>query len=145
MADKYGVNYTKANISNPRIIVPKATYDCKVKASYDKYVLSAALATGDVLFLGKIPSGARVVEVMLRSTDLGGTDSVLKVGVVGSDALFISNTDVSGQAIKVLSDTASAGILADGATAERDVIVTHTGTCVATTGTIEVLVKYMLD
>lgn len=145
MATVYGKNKTKT-LANPAVIVDQANFDCKIRGSYDSYDLGGAiLADGVIIELCTIPKGARVVDVLMRSTDLGGTTSTLKCGITGSDACFIAATDVSGQAIAVNPAAGAAGILGSVLAAEAQVIVTHAGTCVATTGKVEVLVSYILD
>ena len=144
MANLYGANYTKAYISNPPVIVDQANFDCKVKCSYDSYSNTAAIADGSIIYLQKLPKGARVIDVILHSTDQGGTAQSLACGFSDDADAFIAAADNSGQAVKAFADAAAAGVgvvLSE----EKQVIVTATGLGVATSGKIEVFVEYMLD
>lgn len=72
MADIYGANYTKAYINNPAEQANMGEYGGVKKVLFDKV---AAGAGADVLSIGKLPKGARVLSV----NNVGGNNPVCNV------------------------------------------------------------------
>ena len=87
MANLYGENYTKSNVDVPFTIVDHAEINGRVMSAYDEITLAADLANGDVIYLSKIPAGARVKRVSIVSPDLG-TTGALNIGVTGDATAF---------------------------------------------------------
>jgi len=73
MAAVKGVNRTKADLPIGSSILGQSTSDAKICAIYDEYE-AAALATASTIAMGTpLPVGARVLNVILYSDDMGST------------------------------------------------------------------------
>jgi hypothetical protein len=150
----YGVNYTKAFISNPTSPVPQGESGGKVKCLYDSYTLpSAVIDDADVVNLGGmvLPAGARVVDATIKCASLGTTGKLIlgyaANGVDAADAdAFINGTsaDAGGQAILAKPAAGDAGIFKK-FTANTQVTLGCTEISTNTTVKIEVAVFYVLD
>jgi hypothetical protein len=122
---------------------------------YDKYVLSDTFGASDIITFGRLPSGAKVVDVHVRCPDMGGTGN-FKIGhtasadgaqAVVNDA-YGTAVDWSGQALSYsLSNTTGFSATGDfeKLAGEVDVIITCNGVTATTSGTIHVAVFYVLD
>jgi len=115
---------------------------------YASYSLTAALALNDVIDMFKVPAGARITGVTLKTSDLdtGGSPAiVLDVGDSGDTDRLIDGATV-GQA----GGTSSALVSSTGQfyqyTAETmiSVLVQAAPATGATTGTVELSVTYIL-
>ena len=60
MADVFGSNYTKEYISSPKQFADIGEYNGKVRCMFDSF---SGAAGGDVVYFGKLPAGARVIDV----------------------------------------------------------------------------------
>lgn len=60
MANIYGSNYTKEYINSPKEFADIGEYNGKVRCMFDSF---SGAAGGDVLYFGKLPIGARVIDV----------------------------------------------------------------------------------
>ena len=103
------------------------------------------LGTTSIVQLGTLPAGAVVLRAYVVITQVfnWGTNNLLKVGIVGSDASILSS--VSLLALGVISaTTALTAATSTTPTVDTQVIVTSlaTGTQ-ATTGTAIVVVEYL--
>jgi hypothetical protein len=106
MANYYGSNASlRLNQSVPALAPGKEVGGMK-HVILDKYVLSAVFAANDLIYVGKLPKGAKVLEVKVIAPDMGGTGT-MDVGYLASadgdevadDNAFGSAVDISGQAI----------------------------------------------
>jgi len=138
------LNTTTANGNQPRT----AGSAGNTKTMYASYSLTAALALNDVIDMFKVPAGARITGVTLKTSDLdtGGSPAiVLDVGDSGDTDRLIDGATV-GQA----GGTSSALVSSTGQfyqyTAETmiSVLVQAAPATGATTGTVELSVTYIL-
>lgn len=60
MANIYGSNYNKEFIASPKQFAEVGEYNGKVRCMFDSF---SGAAGGDVLYFGKLPAGARVIDV----------------------------------------------------------------------------------
>lgn len=155
MATKYGVNATLISNTNPPASAGVGEQGGRVRVMYDKYSLTADLASTDVIKMGGLlPIGARVLEVMLKYADLDASGGTLDVGWqasadgVESQTLegFISNADCTSADVILASQNQAApsGIFKKFA-APVQVVVTVDGDTDATSGDIELAVMYVID
>jgi hypothetical protein len=136
MANLYGVNYTKSDIDVPVEIIPHAEVNGKVESAYDEYTFAAEFTNGDVLYMSKIPAGARVKRVSVVCPSLGTTGSC-DVGVVGDVTAFKANLALNGGAV------AFEGPSLEKFTSESQLILTCDATTDAATGLkIQVSVEF---
>jgi len=73
MAAVKGVNRTKADLPIGSSILGQATSDAKVCMIYDTYEASALENASTIAMGTKLPVGARVINVILYSDDMGST------------------------------------------------------------------------
>lgn len=153
MATFYGSNATLRDNTVPSKKIAGMDNGGRIRSMYDSFSLSAALSTGDVINMMKIPAGARVLEVILSSPDLdSSTAATLSAGwtatsVDSAQATgFINTVDVH-TAAKVARMTDVAGALGlykqFGAETQVQVQVTAAGN--ATSGTIQCELIYSLE
>lgn len=160
MATFYGVEATKRANSQPVSLQAQGTNDGRVKVCYDQFTLTAALAQNDVILLGLLPAGARVLDVALKfSASLDASGGTLDCGWNANlvDAIdidgFLDAVDVttSGGGVFLMSDDKPQrpGIHkkfdALGGPTQVRVSCPHAGGLDATTGTISVAVTYVID
>jgi len=153
MASLYGVNHAKAFVNTvDDVKVDVSAYHGKVRQIYDEIDLSAVLAIGDKVYLGKLPKGAKVVEAILAFPDLG-TAGVLDLGYEKLDSslssdqdAFLASVDVASAADTVkMSDQSNMvgfGLEMDG---EAYIVLKATTATTATSGKIKCVVEYVLD
>lgn len=154
MANLYGVNATNAYLDVPSEKVAVGEYAGRMRVAYDQYTLTAAFTTSDVLFLQKIPKGARVYNVVISTPDMGnsstwnvgwgasvdGVESAVSNGfyatlAVGAGAATISSIEEVASAAGLMKQFASE--------VQLQIVPAVSGT--ATSGTIQVAVFYVLD
>jgi hypothetical protein len=152
MTTKYAASYKKAFVDVPAVQVCGAK--AKVHCLNDQYVMpTLALANDDIIKIGVLPAGARVVEAIIEMPTGGGT-GVVNLGWAASDDAvesadengFIDGCDCSaGAAIKKMSgDAGNAGMLKQFAS-PVEVQAQMSAATVATTGTVNVTVFYVID
>lgn len=73
MASIYGVNHTANYITVPSQKALVGDLGGRVRCLVDQYVAAGVITSGDVLNLGKLPKGAKVVNGLLSHDDLGTT------------------------------------------------------------------------
>lgn len=150
MSTKYGSNYTDRFQTKPVVPVDASNYGGNVKAMYDEYTLAAALSTGDVLKMGRLPKGAKVLEVILASADLdSSTNCLLDVGLsypngdgTDDDNAFLASVNAQSAVTKAMSaqnNMTGFGLETEG---EADVEVKVQVAGDATSGKIKCLVLY---
>lgn len=136
MANLYGVNYSKS-VAVPPTIIDHAEVNGRSHIAYDEYTLEAVIADADVIYLSKIPSGARVLSIRIISPSLGTTGTV-NVGTVDVPDLFATNVAVNGGAVdKVIGSLAKMA-------KEEQLILTATAATTESTGTIQVAVEFIV-
>jgi len=121
MAKVYGENYAKEWVNEPAEQADKGTRNCNIKASYEKAV---GLVNTSEFLICKIQHIVRFVELEIL------------VGTRGAGDLEIIDKDGNATAV-------TSGMLIDGAIeGGYDLVLTADA---ATTGTLEVLAKFLMD
>lgn len=98
MANLYGINHTKVYRDVPSSKANVGDYYGRVHAIVDKYTAAGAISNGDVIYLGKIPKGAKVIGGFLSHDDLGSTGTG-KLGWAAS-----AEKDSSGTVLEAADD-----------------------------------------
>lgn len=156
LTNKFGVNFKAALVTVPAARIHQGEYGGKEVTLIDTIVLDADAATLDVVKIGRLPAGAKVLSARVFGADLGGTGT-LKLGNSASldgsladaavDNSFILAADSSGQAFDVADGAAAQRGAAIGVTRftkEVDVELKFVGVTAGATGvTITVIVKYI--
>lgn len=148
-----GVNHTLAYSTTPSAKFGLGEMGGRVRVLFDSFTVTAALLTTDTLQMGKIPKGARVLDFVINSPDLGGTGTMNIGWAAGAGAVeaanatgFYSALDISGQAVVAsLSETASAAGLHKKFTEEVPVQLVPAANFSATSGTLSIAVYYVID
>lgn len=92
MATYYSNQYQDAFVDVPADMIRPGDVSGEVKAMYcDFTVPGTAPSNGDIYYLGKIPKGARVLNIVLAFPDLG-TAGTVHVGYL-QDAAAVETTD----------------------------------------------------
>jgi hypothetical protein len=87
MAAFNGVNYART-IALPVVKIPPGEIKGQVLFAYDEYTSLANLGAADTINLGiKIPAGARVIAVTVKSPTNGGT---MSVGIAGTATKYVN-------------------------------------------------------
>lgn len=149
MATKFGVNATKRLSDVPSAKIAVSDQGGRKRVAYDSYTISAILAAGDILKMGKIPAGARILGWKIAVHTVSGAGSVKvgwSAGVTGAEAADDDGLDVSvdltAQAISL--EAASVPGYTKKFTEDVDIIVTGLVDSSAA-GLISVAVEYSLD
>lgn len=135
-----GTNFTKAT-SNPVQAVDVSDWGGRVRAQYDSYSFTANPVDGEILAMARLPAGARIVGGWMRAPNMG-TGGSFSVGWAGSSTALLAATDVSAAATFTRFNGGSVGAKRSDAT---DIIITLINGGTATSGTIELMVEYILD
>lgn len=152
MATLYGTQYKQAYVDVPSSKIAPGDVGGEVKFMYFDYTITAAPTNGDVLKLGKIPKGARIVDACLAFPDLGSAGAVnlgwaaSADGVEAADADgLLVNVDVNTAAAIVIAaeQSAPAGFLKH-FDAEVDLQMDIATAWTATSGSIKGYVKYVV-
>lgn len=126
----------------------------QIRSLYDTFALSADLASGDVIRFGKIPGGARIVDVRMIFTDLDVSGGTLNVGwQAGASGAEGASASGFGSAIDVTSAGVYSMFTSQSTAAgqgklfveEVEVVVATSGDTDATTGSITLEVLYVID
>lgn len=145
MSAVYGVNRTILN-TEPREKLDPGLHDGRVKVLMDIYEASALEAASTIDMGGLLPTGARILDVILI-TDALGSGVTLEVGDDEDPNRYITSTAcntanqvtrlnaIAGQQYEVDMTTAS--------TPDNQVVITTAGA--AATGTINLIVLYTHD
>lgn len=153
MASKYASGYTDKFQTVPSVAIAGNKYGGRVRVCYDSYALTADLAASDKIYMGKLPKGARVLDVILSVPALGaGTlDVGYEYNATGESSLT-DDTDAFLVGVAVTS-AATYSLAADGANVpgfgyevegDADVVVTVATDTSATSGTIKLAVIYAM-
>lgn len=157
MATKNGTNAALV-VLNPPSLIEQGEKTGRMRVHYDEFVLTAALATNDLINMGGLlPAGARVMDVIIDSPDIdSSTAATLTSGWAASadgveaaqSAGFISSIDVhtagKTQAMSALLQTVVPGKFKKFASpVQPQIKVTNGGDAV--TGTIRQAIYYVVD
>lgn len=147
MSTLYGRNYDEVYNNNGK--VDPGEYNGHKKVLFEDYTFVAEASSADILKLGKLPKGARVLSATLKSPDLGGTGTI-DVGTLANDEGdaadqdgFIAAADASGQAVQQAGSGANIGKKFSGETVVQAYFNGATGS--ATGKTIQVWIEYIVD
>lgn len=114
---------------------------------YGEYTMLAAPANGDVFQMVRVPSGARIVNMSLTSTDIdtdGAPTATLSVGDGSSTARFISASTI-GQAGGIANGISVFGGFGYAYTAEDTIdVIIPTGPATGAIGTLKLAVTYVM-
>jgi hypothetical protein len=160
MTDFYGVNNTLSQQNVPSEKIGPGEQSGRLRVAYDSYTFSAALTTSDALYMMKIPKGARVIDVIVDSDDLGTTGD-LNIGWEASPELdssgsaveaadadgFFAALDVNAAALVTSINkvgTSTAGYLKK-FDAEVQVVIVPSENTTATSGSIALTVLYVVE
>lgn len=153
MATVYGAYATDRLVDVPSDKIPANGQHGVLRASFDSYALTADLAAADVIVLGSIPKGARVVGYWLKSADLDASGGTVNLGYAASadgvetadpDA-FLLTADVTSAITIGHQDQENMVGLGKVFDAEVNVIITTVGDTDATSGTISACIFYVVD
>ena len=147
MASVKGVNYTNIT-ADPIVKVDSEVLGGKMRVSYDNYEASS-LAQGSDITIGRIPTNATIMDVVLKCDALGGS-STLKVGDSGDDDRYLAAVgtwNAAGQTQSMLGGSTAANTAMTGlgyrTTASTDIIITTGGATIS--GSIHCWVMYTVE
>lgn len=141
MANFYGVNITNLDAS-PAVLPDADDWHGKVRVQHDQYE-AASLAAGSVVYVARLPAGARVVNWTVKADALGSSVT-LKLGDTADDDRYLGATayNTANLAKQTLIDGLIAGVMYQYA-AQTDLIITTAGA--TANGTIESVVEYVVN
>jgi hypothetical protein len=153
MATLYGVNATKMAAS-PMQLAENGQQGGVVKSIYDTYELTADTTGGtDTLEMGgKLPQGARVIDVRIMFDDLDGSGGTLDIGWKAGDGAveaadadgFLADVDVtSAGSISMFEDQSSRPGFQKVFNEAVQPVIAFDGDCDATSGTIHLEILYV--
>lgn len=152
MASKYGVEYTNVTQDVPSEKAPINKWGGQLRCMYDTYTLTADLAAADKIYMGKLPKGARVFDVVIAFADLDASGGTLDVGyeynASGESSLtddadaFLADVDVTSAGTVGMVEQANMAGFGYEIEGDADIVVTVDGDIDATSGTIKLLVVY---
>lgn len=146
MSTLYGRNYDEVYNNNGK--VDPGEYNGHKKVMFEDYTFAAEASSADIIKLGKLPKGARVLLCTLKSPDLGGTGTI-DIGTTdnGTEPAdqdgFIAAADASGQAVQQAGSGAYIGQKFSEETVVQAYMNGATGS--ATGKTIKVWLEYIVD
>jgi len=147
MSSVKGVNYTNIT-ADPIVKVDSEVLGGKMRVSYDSYEASS-LASGSDITIGRIPTNATIMDVVLKCDALGGS-STLKVGDSGDDDRYLAAVgtwNAAGQTQSMLGGSTAANTAMTGlgyrTTASTDIIITTGGATIS--GSIHCWVMYTVE
>jgi hypothetical protein len=147
MASVKGVNYTNIT-ADPIVKVDSEVLGGKMRVSYDNYEASS-LASGSDITIGRIPTNATIMDVVLKCDALGGS-STLKVGDSGDDDRYLAAVgtwNAAGQTQSMLGGSTAANTAMTGlgyrTTASTDIVITTGGATIS--GSIHCWVMYTVE
>lgn len=154
MASLYSVGYTDAFRDVPADKVSGNKWGNKPRWAYDSFALSADTASGDKLYMFKLPKGARIINAILAITDLDGSGGTLDVGyeynASGDSALtddtdaFLADVDATSAITVGMIEQANMAGFGHELEGEADIVVVFDGDCDATSGTVKLAVEYLM-
>ena len=147
MASVKGVNYTNIT-ADPIVKVDSEVLGGKMRVSYDNFEASS-LASGSDITIGRIPTNATIMDVVLKCDALGGS-STLKVGDSGDDDRYLAAVgtwNAAGQTQSMLGGSTAANTAMTGlgyrTTASTDIVITTGGATIS--GSIHCWVMYTVE
>lgn len=158
MATNNGANYKAALVTVPSARVHQGEWGGKELTMIDTFTYAGEAADGDVINMGRLPAGAKVLGARLFSGDFGGTGT-LKLGHTASNDGSLVDAAVDNAYILAADSSGQVFDVADGAAAQRgaevclvrlnkecDLQVKHVGATASATGKVlTCIVKYIVD
>jgi len=162
MATLYGNQYNSAYVAKPSVKIQPGDVKGQELVMFFDYTITAAPSNGDVLKLGKLPKGARVLETCLSFPDLGTAGSLNlgwaasaeKDGPQGLTGTVLEAADADGFMAAVDVATAADTVLMSGQnnmpgflkefSAEVDVQIDIATAWTVTSGTLKGYLKYII-
>lgn len=162
MATLYGTQYTNAYVDVPKTKIHSGDSSGAVMHMHFDYPIPGTVPTAsDVIKLGKLPKGARILDAGLSFPDLG-TTGVLELGWAASAELdsagsaveaaddngFLVSVDVNAAAIACINMVPKTGAAVPGfmkrfaAEVDVQILVTTTWTSTTTTDSIKGYILY---
>jgi hypothetical protein len=153
MASLYGAEYTNVVRDVPSEKAPINKWGGNVRVVYDTYAISADLASGDKIYMGKLKKGDRVLEVVCHFADLDASGGTIDIGYeynASGESSLTDDLDAFGVDVDVTS-AGSYSMMAEGANlpgagyeieGDADIVITTDGDTDATSGTIKLMVLY---
>lgn len=148
MATLYGVGETQGQNSPPER-VEQGERGGRVKCLYDEYTSAGALTSGDIIKMGKLPMGARIVGASLYTTDHGTTGTVTVgwaangVEAADADGIFTTTDINAAAALFDMSEQVAAGF-GQKFSAETQIQIELTANTTAA-GSLKLAVFYVVD
>jgi hypothetical protein len=153
MTVRYTTNYQKGYVNKPRDLFGKGEVGGTKRVLIGEYTQDTAdeLTNGDLIYVGKLPAGSRVLGARLFSADLGASTGSCTVGYLANGvdlvdhAAFIPTTDLVSAVVMKEPDNTCDGIFKL-FTVETTVVIAIT----ATVGTpiaakMTVMIEYVND
>jgi hypothetical protein len=152
MASKYGAEYQNVTQDVPSEKAPINKWGGRVRVMYDTYAISADLASGDKIYLGKLKKGDRVLDVVIAFADLDGSGGTIDVGyeynAAGESSLtddadaFLADVDVTSAGTVGMIEQANMAGFGYEIEGDADIVATIDGDTDATSGTIKLMVIF---
>lgn len=154
MASKYGLAYTDKFQTVPSVAIAGNKYGGRLRVCYDTYALSADLASGDKIYMGKLPKGARVIDCIVAFADLDASGGTIDVGyeynATGESSLtddldaFLADVDVTSAGTVGMIEQANMAGFGYEIEGDADIVVSIDGDTDATSGTIKLAIVYAM-
>lgn len=137
---------TLATLSQMAGKAPACEKNGNVKSVLVTHTVTAAFASGDILYMSPIPKGAKISRLFYTNTDLdSGTTVTHKSGlIVADDDCFeaAGATTLRGAATTSIADSVLSAAVVAGA--DDHVALTFGAASTATSGTISMLIQYFV-
>jgi len=152
MAEKFGVNATKRDVTVPSVKIDVQDQHGRMRVAKDSYVLAGELALNDTVVMMELPAGAKVYDVQFSSPDLGTTGELdigwqasADGGEVADPNGFMDGVDVTSAVERQQMLSTDAGYLKEFTEKVKVEIVATTATDVGDTLEIELVIYYVVD
>lgn len=142
MGTSYGVNRTLKTTPNIANRIAPGLWDGRVKIAYDSFTFDGEAAGEIVEMCPKLPVGAKIIDVILDTVDLG-LNATLKVGDSTTDDRYITDTNHGAGAELVTRMVVNAGRMYEIVEATRQILMTTGG--FAATGLAKLIILYTHD
>lgn len=154
MATLYGTNATNRDVTVPSVKIAAGDQYGRIHVSYDEYALvGAVLGASDVIYMAKIPAGARLHNAVFSFPDMGTTGTCTVGWLASADAVesasasgLLGTVDLNtaAKAVTILQEAASPGLFKSFAS-EVQVVINMSQATTATTGTLKLAIYYSID
>jgi len=145
MATVYGVNKTKLRDGSASNILDSGLNRAQVNSIFDYYEAAALAANTMIEVGGKIPYGAKILDIQVSADALVGTSCTLAVGDASDPDRYItaySAISATAKSLIINGVVDSIGYSVGTATADDQIFVTTAGSSI--TGTIAVVITYAI-